>query len=75
MTPQEFIENAPMYTRVEIKTFEPPYSVTRLLSWISDVGAKQRGRKRQKTGPTSATEPFNTNLLVTHVPFVVLATP
>jgi len=30
MTPQEFIENAPLYTRIEIIDFEPPNSITLL---------------------------------------------
>lgn len=30
MTSQEFIENAPLYTRVEIQSFTPPESVTRM---------------------------------------------
>src|ERR1051325_5187552 len=30
MTPQEFIETAPLYTRVEITDFSPPNSITRM---------------------------------------------
>lgn len=32
MTPQEFIENAPLYTRVAIKSFSSPQSITRICS-------------------------------------------
>lgn len=30
MTPQKFIENAPLYTRIDIKDFRPPTSITRM---------------------------------------------
>jgi hypothetical protein len=30
MTPQEFIENAPLYTRIDISDFSPPASITRM---------------------------------------------
>lgn len=32
MTPQEFIENAPLYARVPIRDFAPPASITRMCS-------------------------------------------
>ncbi len=30
MTPDKFVENAPLYTRIEIKDFRPPDSITRM---------------------------------------------
>jgi hypothetical protein len=43
-TEQEFIENWPLYTRAEIKNFNPPRSITRMCS-VSVVPTGEEGKQ------------------------------
>lgn len=58
MTPQEFIESAPLYTRVKIESFEPPANITRMCLntpckrettwfWTGDIHTNIRGAEPQ----------------------------
>lgn len=51
MTRQEFIETAPLYTRINITNFSPPESITKM---CSPCGKETTWRKMQKTKITVA---------------------
>jgi hypothetical protein len=66
MTPKEFVESAPLYTRINLNSFRPPDSITRMCDQ-ADCKRETTWFKLGKTRTT--TEGANPNITVEHVSY------